>query len=138
MYGQVHSAPDLKLTSTERSSRSRDLDCLLHREVIQFVPVCEHDVPDPGRVKRARGQIANEQPVVRINIGLSNNDVSNYGPQQRAAPQAASREHYSRCKTLSLFLLLAREIVIEDIMRAIWPAIKGEVHRLEFQYASHV
>jgi hypothetical protein len=36
------------------------------------------------------------------------------------------------------FLLLAREIVVEDIMRAIWPVIKGEAHRLGFRYASHV
>ena len=36
------------------------------------------------------------------------------------------------------FLLLARKIVIEHIMRAIWPVIKGEAHRLGFRYVSHV
>jgi hypothetical protein len=52
------------------------VDCLLHREIIQFM--CEHDTPD--RVKRARAQIANEQAVVGINIGLSDSDVPNHGP----------------------------------------------------------
>ena len=51
------------------------VDCLLHREIIQFV--CEHDAPD--RVERARAQIAYEQAVVRIDIGLSDSYVSNYG-----------------------------------------------------------
>jgi hypothetical protein len=36
------------------------------------------------------------------------------------------------------FLTLAREIVIEDIMRAIWPVIEVIAHRLGFGYASHV
>jgi hypothetical protein len=36
------------------------------------------------------------------------------------------------------FLTLAREIVIEDIMRAVWPVIEGVAHRLGFGYASHV
>jgi hypothetical protein len=40
--------------------------------------VCEHDAP--GRVKRARSQIANEQAVVGINIGLSDGDVPDHGP----------------------------------------------------------
>ena len=40
--------------------------------------MCEHDAPD--RVERARAQIANEQAVVRIDIGLSDSDVPNYGP----------------------------------------------------------
>ena len=35
-------------------------------------------------------------------------------------------------------LLLAREIVIEGIMRAIWPVIKGVAHRSGFGYAGHV
>jgi hypothetical protein len=43
------------------------LDCFLHREIVQFV--CEHDAPD--RVKRARGQIVDEQAVVIVNIGRS-------------------------------------------------------------------
>ena len=52
------------------------VDCLLHREIIQFV--CEHDAP--GRVERARAQIANEQAVVGINISLRDGDVPNHGP----------------------------------------------------------
>jgi hypothetical protein len=40
--------------------------------------VCEHDAP--SRVKRARAQIANEQAVVGINIGLTDSDVPNNGP----------------------------------------------------------
>jgi len=36
------------------------------------------------------------------------------------------------------FLLLAREIVIEDIMRAVWPVIKGVTHRPGFGYAGQV
>jgi hypothetical protein len=36
------------------------------------------------------------------------------------------------------FLTLTREIVIEDIMCAIWPVIEGVAHRLGFGYASHV
>jgi len=40
--------------------------------------VCEHDAPN--RVKRARGQIVNEQAVVVINIDLSDSDVCNHGP----------------------------------------------------------
>ncbi len=36
------------------------------------------------------------------------------------------------------FLTLAREEVIEDIMRAVWPVIEGVAHRLGFGYASHV
>jgi hypothetical protein len=52
------------------------VDCLLHRKIIQFV--CEHDAPDC--VERARAQIANEQAVVGIDIGLSDSDVSNHGP----------------------------------------------------------
>ena len=40
--------------------------------------MCEHDTP--GHVKRARGHIANEQAVVGINIGLSDSDVPNHGP----------------------------------------------------------
>lgn len=52
------------------------VDCLLHREIIQFV--CEHDASD--RVKRARGQIANEQAVVGINTGLSDGGVPNHDP----------------------------------------------------------
>ena len=40
--------------------------------------MCEHDAPD--RVKRARGQIANEQAVVGVNIRLSDSGVPNHGP----------------------------------------------------------
>jgi hypothetical protein len=36
------------------------------------------------------------------------------------------------------FLLLAREIVIEGIMRAVWPVIEGIAHRPGFGYASDV
>jgi hypothetical protein len=36
------------------------------------------------------------------------------------------------------FLVLAREIVIEDIMCAVWPVIEAVTHRLGFGYASHV
>ena len=36
------------------------------------------------------------------------------------------------------FLILARKIVIEDIMCAVWPVIEAVVHRLGFGYASHV
>jgi hypothetical protein len=52
------------------------VDCLLHREIVQFV--CEHDAPD--RVKRSRAQIADKQAVVGIDIGLSDSDVPNHGP----------------------------------------------------------
>jgi hypothetical protein len=36
------------------------------------------------------------------------------------------------------FLLLAREVIIEDIMRAVWPVIEGVAHRLGFGYTSDV
>ena len=49
------------------------VDYLLHREIIQLV--CERDAP--GRVRRARGQIVNEQAVIGINIRLSDGSVPN-------------------------------------------------------------
>ena len=52
------------------------VDCLLHREIIQFV--CQDDASD--RVKRARAQIVKEQAVVGINIGRSDSGVPNQGP----------------------------------------------------------
>ena len=66
------------MTLTSALNRKRRLeqwipvDCLLHRETIQFVR--EHDAPD--RVKRARSQIVDEQG---INIGPSDSRVPNHG-----------------------------------------------------------
>ena len=49
--------------------------------------MCEHDTPD--RVERARAQIAYEQAVIRIDIGLRDSYVPNYGantPVERVNP----------------------------------------------------
>ena len=36
------------------------------------------------------------------------------------------------------FLILAREVIIGDIMRAVWPVIKGVAHRLRSRHAGRV
>jgi hypothetical protein len=74
----------------------------------------------PKREKHSRAQISSPSAIARW-------------------PQAASRQHYSTpAVEHRRFLLLAWVIVIEDIMRAVWPVIEGVAHRLGFGYASHV